>query len=113
LPGVAISDQDIERVKAAVDITDIIGKYTQLKRVGRNMNGLCPFPSHEDTTPSFSVGVDAGLYYCFGCGRRGDTITFLCEMEGIDIESATERLASEAGLVLRYTDGSEGTTPSR
>jgi len=65
---------------------------TQLKRVGRRMQVQCPFPSHNDKSPAFSVNVEEGLYYCFGCGKRGDAITFVREMEGLDFESAVERL---------------------
>ena len=54
----AIVEEDIERVKAAVNIADIIGQHTQLKRVGRRMQGQCPFPSHNDKSPSFSVNVE-------------------------------------------------------
>ena len=103
-----IVDEDIERVKTAVNIADIIGQHTQLKRVGRRMQGQCPFPSHNDKSPSFSVNVEEGLYYCFGCGKRGDAITFVREMEGLDFESAVERLASKAGITLRYTNSSDG-----
>ena len=103
-----IVDEDIERIKAAVNIADIIGQHTQLKRVGSRMVGQCPFPSHNDKSPSFTVNVALGLYYCFGCGKRGDAITFLREMEGLDFESAVERLASKAGVTVRYTTNSEG-----
>ena len=103
-----IVDEDIERVKAAVNIGDVISQHTQLKRVGRRMTGLCPFPSHNEKTPSFSVNVEEGLYYCFGCGKRGDVITFLREIEGLDFETAVERLAGKAGIALRYTTNIEG-----
>ena len=102
-----IVDEDIERVKAAVNIADVIGQHTQLKRVGRNQMGQCPFPSHNDKSPSFSVNATEGVYYCFGCGRRGDIITFLREMEGLDFEAAVERLAGKAGITLRYTEKNE------
>jgi DNA primase len=105
---VAIAHDDIERVKAAVNIADVIGQYTPLRRVGSRMQGQCPFPSHNDESPSFSVSVEAGLYYCFGCGRRGDPITFVCEMEGLDFEPAVERLAAKVGITLPYTDSSDG-----
>jgi DNA primase len=105
---VGIVDEDIERVKAAVNIADVIGQHTQLKRVGRNQMGQCPFPSHNDKTPSFSVNATEGVYYCHGCGRRGDVITFLREMEGLDFEAAVERLAGKAGIALRYTSNTEG-----
>jgi DNA primase len=103
-----IVDEDIERVKAAVNIADVIGQHTQLKRSGRNLMAQCPFPSHNDKSPSFSVNATEGLYYCHGCGRRGDVITFLREMEGLDFETAVERLAGKAGITLRYTSNAEG-----
>ena len=72
-----IVDEDIGRVRQASDIVAIIGQYTQLRRVGRRFQGLCPF--HAERSPSFSVNAEEGLYYCFGCGVRGDVITFVRE----------------------------------
>jgi DNA primase len=105
---VGIVDEDIDRVKAAVNIADVIGQHTQLKRSGRGLMGQCPFPAHNDKTASFSVNAAEGVYYCFGCLRRGDVITFLREMEGLDFETAVERLAGKAGITLRYTSKTEG-----
>ncbi len=73
--------------------------------------GLCPF--HGEKSPSFSVNEEAGLYYCFGCQRKGDAITFLREHEGLDFIAAVERLAGGLNLPLRYTDPDGGETRRR
>ena len=62
------------------------------KRVGRRWVGLCPF--HAEKTPSFSVNAELGLYYCFGCGAKGDVITFVREIEHLDFVGAVEWLAA-------------------
>jgi len=78
----------------------------QLKRVGRRFSGLCPF--HSEKSGSFSVNQEQGLYYCFGCGAKGDVITFVREIEHVDFVGAVELLAGKAGITLTYTDKDEG-----
>jgi DNA primase len=101
-----INEEDVAAVRAATNIVGVISQYVQLRRVGRRWQGLCPF--HNERTPSFSVNEAEGLYYCFGCGHRGDAITFVREVEGVDFVGAVERLAARAGVVLRYSDAAEG-----
>ncbi len=88
----------ILRVKDAFRISDIIGKRIQLRKAGRNMQGLCPF--HNEKTPSFSVMDDKGVYRCFGCGARGDVINFVMEYDHLDFYEAVELLAREAGISI-------------
>ncbi len=101
-----IVDDDIARVRDQTDIVQIISSYTQLKRVGRRFTGLCPF--HTEKSPSFSVNAEQGLYYCFGCQAKGDSITFVREQEQLDFVGAVEFLAGKAGITLNYTDKHEG-----
>jgi DNA primase len=101
-----ILDEDVAAVRAASDIVGIVTQYQPLRRVGRRWTGLCPF--HAERTPSFSVNAEEGLYYCFGCSARGDVITFVREVEHLDFVGAVEWLATKAGMVLHYTDASEG-----
>lgn len=101
-----IVDEDIGRVREASDIVAVISQYTQLRRVGRRFQGLCPF--HSEKSPSFSVNSEEGLYYCFGCGAKGDAITFVREKEHQDFVGAVEWLASKASITLRYTDEGGG-----
>jgi len=101
-----IVDDDIVRVRESSDIVAIISEHVQLKRVGRRFSGLCPF--HTEKSGSFSVNPEEHVYYCFGCGAKGDVITFVREIEHLDFVGAIELLAGKAGIVLRYTDKDEG-----
>ena len=97
----AIADDDIERVRAAASIVDVVGQHVQLKRAGRNWVGLCPF--HAERTPSFNVSEQTGRYKCFGCDKAGDAFTFVPEIEHVDFAGAVESLAAKAGTSLTYT----------
>ncbi len=100
-----IQDDDIASVRAATDIVAVISEHVALKRVGRRWVGLCPF--HNEKSGSFSVNAEEKLYYCFGCGAKGDVITFVREVEHLDFVGAVEKLAAKAGITLRYTDESQ------
>ena len=95
-----ISDQDINRVKESVDIVSLISEHVPLKRTGRRYSGCCPF--HDEKTPSFSVNPELGFFYCFGCHKKGDAITFLREMLHMDFTEALEALAKRANITLTY-----------
>ena len=100
-----IVEDDIERVRAASLLADVVQQYVSLRRVGRRSTGLCPF--HAEKTPSFSVNEEIGRYYCFGCGAKGDVFTFVQDMEHLDFAGAVEWLANRSGITLRYTSGGE------
>ncbi len=99
-----IVDEDVARVREATDIIALASEHIALKRVGRNFQGLCPF--HSEKSPSFSINPEKGVFYCFGCNKSGDAITFVREVEHLDFAEAVERLAARAGITLRYTDAS-------
>jgi DNA primase len=101
-----IVDEDVVRVRDSSDIVSVISDHLQLKRVGRRWVGLCPF--HAEKSGSFSVNQEQGFYYCFGCGAKGDVITFVREIEHTDFVGAVEFLAGKAGITLTYTDRDEG-----
>ena len=102
---------DIAKVRAATDIVAIIAEHTEIKRSGRQWMARCPL--HGERTPSLSVAPEKGVYYCFGCQRSGDVITFVQEIEGLDFAGAVEMLAARAGIQLRYTSADEGAARSR
>lgn len=102
----AIVEGDIDRVRQAVSIVDVVSEYVQLRRVGRNLVGLCPF--HSEKSGSFNVREDTGRYKCFGCDAGGDVFTFVQEIERLDFVGAVERLAGKVGVELRYTSGPQG-----
>jgi DNA primase len=89
----------IERVKDTVDMVELVGARTDLRRVGSRWTGLCPF--HDERTPSFSVDGERGFYHCFGCGASGDAIGFVEAMEGLDFREAVESLADRYGVELK------------
>jgi DNA primase len=102
---VAIVEEDLERLRATVSISDVVQQYVALRRVGRNWVGLCPF--HAERSGSFNVREETGRYKCFGCGAAGDVFTFVQEIEHVDFVNAVEQLAAQAGIQLQYTTGGE------
>lgn len=106
-----IHHDDVAKVRAAADLVALIGEHTDIKRSGRNWMARCPL--HGERTPSLSVNAEKGVYYCFGCQRSGDAITFVEEIEKLDFVGAVESLASRYGIGLRYTTLTEGTTRAR
>ncbi|HEX8066453.1 MAG TPA: DNA primase [Thermoleophilaceae bacterium] len=96
----ALYTQDsIERLKEAIDMVELVGTRTDLRRVGTKWTGLCPF--HDERTPSFSVDAEHKLYHCFGCGEGGDAIRFVESTEGLDFREAIEMLADRYGVELK------------
>jgi hypothetical protein len=90
---------DVDRIKASIAIDQVIGAYITLKQsIKGRWLGLCPF--HREDTPSFTVFADgeAGPHYkCFGCGKSGDAITFVREMEGLGFRDAVKLLGDSHG----------------
>lgn len=92
------SDDVIQRVKDATDIVAVIGEHVPLKKAGSSYKGLCPF--HQEKTPSFMVSPSRSSFHCFGCGKGGNVITFLMEVEKISFPEALKLLADKAGVIL-------------
>ncbi|HEY5835982.1 DNA primase [Streptomyces sp.] len=100
-----IRDEDVKAVRDAVPIDAVVSEYLQLKPAGGgNLKGLCPF--HDEKSPSFQVSPSKGLYHCFGCGEGGDTLAFVMKVDHLSFTEAVERLAGQAGITLRYEEGS-------
>ena len=89
----------IDSLRDAVDMEDLVGTKTDLRRVGSRLTGLCPF--HDERTPSFSVNVADKLFYCFGCHAKGDAIGFVEQTEGLDFRESVEFLAERYGVELQ------------
>ena len=103
--GVAIADDDIERLRDTVSLVDVVQGYLPLRRVGRNFVGLCPF--HAEKSGSFNVREETKRYRCFGCGASGDVFKFIQEIEHLDFVGAIEHLANKVGMQLTYTSGGQ------
>ncbi len=90
---------EIELIRERADMLEIVSRYVNLKKAGKNYIGLCPF--HQDKTPSFTVNPDKKLFHCFGCNEGGDIFQFLMKIERIDFSEALARLAAQTGVPIR------------
>lgn len=97
-----IPENVVERVRDSSDILSIVQDYVRLKKAGSNYLGLCPF--HREKTPSFNVNPARGFFKCFGCGKGGDTITFVMEIERLEFVDAIRWLADRAGIEIPKTE---------
>lgn len=106
-----INEEDIALVRQRARIDEVVGEYVQLKNAGSgSLKGLCPF--HDEKTPSFQVTPSRGLFYCFGCGEGGDTISFIEKIDNLSFVEAVQRLADKVGVQLRIVDdGRPGIEP--
>jgi len=99
-----IKDVSVDEVKAAADMVSVVSARSPLRKAGARYVGRCPF--HEERTPSFSVNAVDKLYYCFGCGAKGDLITFVRETEQLDFAGAIEWLADRFNVQIEYEETS-------
>jgi DNA primase len=99
-----IKEASVREAVDAADMVEVVSARTQLRRAGARYTGLCPF--HDEKTPSFSVNPQDKLFYCFGCGKGGDLITFVRETEQLDFAQAVEWLAERYRVALEYEDSS-------
>jgi DNA primase len=95
----------VQRVKAANDIVDVVGAYIALRPAGPTFKGLCPF--HDDRHPSLDVDPRRQRYRCWACGKFGDVLSFVQEHEKISFPEALELLARRAGITLEKTGDSQ------
>ena len=94
-----------EEIKSKLDIVDVIREYIQVKAVGANFQALCPF--HREKSPSFVISPDKQIWHCFGCGKGGDVLSFVQEMEGLSFPDTLRLLAPKAGVILKYESSQE------
>ena len=106
-----IDRQTIDRILAAVPIEDLVGDYVRLTKRGSNYIGLCPF--HSEKTPSFNVSPSRGIYKCFGCGKGGNAVSFLMEIEQLNFIDAIKRLAKRAGIQIEEREETEAERQQR
>ncbi|MBI3820059.1 MAG: DNA primase [Planctomycetes bacterium] len=108
----ATYSDDVEQVRRATDIVDLIESFVPLRRSGTGYSALCPF--HEEKTPSFHIWTDSQRFKCFGCQTTGDCFTFIEKKQGLSFRESLEFLAERAGIVLsrRSRDG-ELSTPRK
>ncbi len=96
-----ISQNTIQQILGRLDILDVVGEFVKLKKRGSNYLGLCPF--HNEKTPSFTVSPSKEIYKCFGCGKSGNTISFVMEHEKYSYVEALKWLANKYGIEVEET----------
>lgn len=99
-----ISPNTIQQITSRIDIIDVVGEFVKLKKRGTNYLGLCPF--HNEKSPSFTVSPAKEIYKCFGCGKSGNTITFLMEHEKYNYVEALRWLAARYNIEVEETETS-------
>src|SRR6201988_2946308 len=99
-----ISQNTIQQIQSRIDIIEIVGGFVKLKKRGANYLGLCPF--HNEKTPSFTVSPSKEIYKCFGCGKSGNTISFLMEHEKYSYVEALRWLANKYNVEIEETESS-------
>lgn len=104
------SEEFLTELRFKNDIEQTISAYTQLKRRGKNLVGLCPF--HNEKTPSFTVYPDSQSFYCYGCGVGGEVISFIRKAENLDFTEAVRFLCDRASMVMP-TDGYDNSMAER
>ena len=94
----------IEQLKSKNEIVEVVSAYCSLERRGGSYWARCPLPGHMEKTPSFSVNQAGQFFKCFGCGRGGDVIKFIMEIENLNYIEAIRFLANRAGMELPEDD---------
>ncbi len=96
-----IPEETVRQIQQTADIVDVVGDYVSLKKRGVNLIACCPF--HNEKTPSFNVNPVRGIYKCFGCGKAGDSVKFVMDIEGISFPEALRHLAKKYGIEVPET----------
>jgi DNA primase len=94
----SIPKEILDRIHESIEIGDVISGFIPLKKKGHYMTACCPF--HNEKTPSFTVTPSKGIYKCFGCGKAGDAIQFVMEIEGLSYIEAMKYLAKKYGIEI-------------
>lgn len=97
----AISHDDIEKIREANDIVDVIAERVQLKQRGQEFWGCCPI--HHEKTPSFKADPRTQLWHCFGCDNGGDVFNFIMQLDGLTFPDAARKLADRASIQVEET----------
>ncbi|MCP9767284.1 DNA primase [Lacihabitans sp. LS3-19] len=100
-----IPQDTVQQILQAADITEVVGEFVSLKKRGASMIACCPF--HNEKTPSFHVSPAKGIYKCFGCGKGGDSLRFVMDLEGLSYPDALRWMAKKYNIEVKereFTD---------
>lgn len=93
-----ISNEVINEIRNKTDIVDVVSRYVNLTKTGKNYIGVCPF--HDDHSPSMSVSPEKQIYTCFSCGASGNVFTFVSDFEKISFTEAVRLLGEKVGISI-------------
>jgi DNA primase len=102
---------DVGKVREKIDLVSLISEYITLKKAGRNFKAVCPF--HNEKSPSFMVSPERQIWHCFGCGKGGDSFTFLMEYENMEFPESLRALAKKAGVELNESSYRKGVSSEK
>ena len=94
-----IDKPTIARIMDSTKIEEVVSEFVTLKKRGINYVGLCPF--HNDSHPSFSVSPTRGICHCFTCGKGGNAVNFLMELEQMTYPDALRWLAKKYNIEIQ------------
>jgi DNA primase len=100
-----IPQDTVQQILNAADIVEVVGDFVTLKKRGASMIACCPF--HNEKSPSFNVSPAKGIFKCFGCGKGGDALRFVMELEGLSYPDALRWMAKKYNIEVKereYTD---------
>lgn len=107
----AISDEDIQKVREATDIVALFGERVPVRQRGRDFWCCCPF--HNEKTPSCKIDPSTQLWHCFGCGEGGDVFGFVMKIDDVNFPDAVRSLAERAHIDIKETGRASGVSSSR
>jgi DNA primase len=93
-----LSQDTISQIQSRIEIEEVVSDFVSLKRKGQNLWACCPF--HHEKSPSFSVSPAKGIYKCFGCGKAGDALQFVMDVEGLSYMEALRYMAKKYGIEI-------------
>ncbi len=94
----------VSEIESKIDIVELVSKYIKIKKAGANYKSVCPFPGHNEKTPSFVVSPSKQLAYCFGCHKWGWPLKFIMDIENYEFREALEVLWNQAGVSVKKYD---------
>ena len=97
-----IDQKEIDYLNKKISLKALLSKYKiileeKYSPSGWTHKGTCPFPSHQDSTPSFNYNSKEDRFFCFGCSKSGRAVQFISYIEGITFQNAIAKLASSLG----------------
>ena len=100
-----IKPETVQRIIDTSQIVEVVSDFVSLKKRGANFIGLCPF--HNEKTPSFHVSASKGIFKCFGCGKGGNSVSFVMEHEHYSYVEALKYLANKYSIEVEEVEMSD------